>query len=367
VTAATARIDRKSTAAFATSRYGRAALQGELAQLEAAPEGHRHHDLFVAALHLGSLVAGGELCEAQAEADLIDAAQLIGLHASEARRQVRNGLRKGKARPRRAPREGLMVVDGNDARLRAAEGLSEVLAHRWTGRQGNDVRVLAAVYLRAIQVGTLDLSLSYRQLAELAGVGHVTCGRVLQRHDGSWLRITHVGSRHAADDATTIRLKPGAFVKHPEGDARGSGGALSGCFTSALHHGGPITRPNADPWQRRPNAWRIYLALLAAEGPLAASQLQALGLSRRAAYGNLAYLEANGLAARTSGGWVAVPPDEATDRWTADLGGFTWMLERRRERYRRDRLGYRDHLERRRQQAADAPPPDEPCDDWEAA
>ena len=81
--------------------YLRAAVAGELARVSAATEGHRNHTLYVAAVALGQLVAGGALPAELVTAELKQAAVTVGLEAGEAAGTIRSGLRAGARRPRR--------------------------------------------------------------------------------------------------------------------------------------------------------------------------------------------------------------------------------------------------------------------------
>jgi Bifunctional DNA primase/polymerase, N-terminal len=82
------------------SAYLRAALDRELARVLAAPTGRRNHALYLSAVALGQLVAGGWL-EAEHVSDLLEhAGRQQGLGALESARTIASGLRAGAKRPR---------------------------------------------------------------------------------------------------------------------------------------------------------------------------------------------------------------------------------------------------------------------------
>lgn len=75
-----------------------------------AVTGTRNHTLFVAAAHLGELVAAGALDEATAAATLLHAAGshvgTDGFTSGEAHRTITNGLTAGHRTPRATTRPG---------------------------------------------------------------------------------------------------------------------------------------------------------------------------------------------------------------------------------------------------------------------
>ncbi|WP_344169967.1 bifunctional DNA primase/polymerase [Pilimelia columellifera] len=82
------------------SRYVAAAVRRQLTHLSGAAQGQRNHALFVSAVALGQLVAGGALPEHDARVLLEGAARAVGLGESETVRTVASGLRVGAMRPR---------------------------------------------------------------------------------------------------------------------------------------------------------------------------------------------------------------------------------------------------------------------------
>jgi hypothetical protein len=82
------------------SGYLRRAVDGELARvLQSPPRGH-NDALYLAAVALGQLVAGGMLEEPAVTAWLTDAAYQVGQKPGETARTIASGLRAGAQRPR---------------------------------------------------------------------------------------------------------------------------------------------------------------------------------------------------------------------------------------------------------------------------
>lgn len=88
-----------------TTAYGRAALDGEVADLQTAQTGERNERLNRAAFNLGRHVGGASLDGQSVEEDLLTAALDMGLEPREARSVIRSGLNAGKKRPRIAPEQ----------------------------------------------------------------------------------------------------------------------------------------------------------------------------------------------------------------------------------------------------------------------
>ncbi|WBB48409.1 bifunctional DNA primase/polymerase [Verrucosispora sp. WMMA2044] len=80
--------------------YVRAAIAREVDRVTGAAPGERNRSLYVAAVALGQLVAGGALTEDDAQSVLEQAAVSAGLRTAEAYRTVRSGLTAGARRPR---------------------------------------------------------------------------------------------------------------------------------------------------------------------------------------------------------------------------------------------------------------------------
>ncbi|ADU08658.1 Bifunctional DNA primase/polymerase [Micromonospora sp. L5] len=84
-----------------TGAYVRAAIDRETARVTAAPAGERNRSLYIAAVALGQLTAGGALTEADAQSVLEQAAASAGLGRVETARTIRSGLAAGSRRPRK--------------------------------------------------------------------------------------------------------------------------------------------------------------------------------------------------------------------------------------------------------------------------
>lgn len=85
------------------SAYGLHVLDAELAQLRAALIGTRNHALNRAGFAVAQVVAGGELDEHHARAELLAAALAIGLPEPESRQTLDSAFRAGSREPRSAP------------------------------------------------------------------------------------------------------------------------------------------------------------------------------------------------------------------------------------------------------------------------
>ncbi|MFY1657688.1 bifunctional DNA primase/polymerase [Micromonospora sp. WMMD1274] len=80
--------------------YVRAAVAREVDRVTTAPDGERNRALYIAAVALGQLVAGGALGADDAQSVLEQAGFDAGLRTAEAYRTVRSGLAAGSKRPR---------------------------------------------------------------------------------------------------------------------------------------------------------------------------------------------------------------------------------------------------------------------------
>lgn len=84
----------------ATGRYGRAALDGEAANVRSTPEGGRNQALVRSAFRCGQLTAAGHLDRGEVEAELRAAALDAGLGERETDRTIRSGFEAGMLEPR---------------------------------------------------------------------------------------------------------------------------------------------------------------------------------------------------------------------------------------------------------------------------
>ncbi|MEU7845766.1 DNA primase, partial [Micromonospora sp. NPDC049114] len=80
--------------------YVRAAIRREVDRVTTAPAGERNRCLYIAAVALGQLAAGGSLTENDAQSVLEQAGVTAGLSCAEAYRTIRSGLAAGSKRPR---------------------------------------------------------------------------------------------------------------------------------------------------------------------------------------------------------------------------------------------------------------------------
>ncbi|NJC15634.1 hypothetical protein F4558_005460 [Micromonospora profundi] len=80
--------------------YVRAAINREADRVTTAPAGERNRALYIAAVALGQLTAGGSLTDADASGVLEQAAASAGLSSVETARTIRSGLAAGSKRPR---------------------------------------------------------------------------------------------------------------------------------------------------------------------------------------------------------------------------------------------------------------------------
>jgi len=104
-TASEAKLDFNASIppANEASGYGMKALESECLVIATAPEGARNSGLNAACFNIGSLVAGGEINEADALNCLRQSAQQSGLPASEIEKTLASGFQAGKDNPRSAP------------------------------------------------------------------------------------------------------------------------------------------------------------------------------------------------------------------------------------------------------------------------
>ncbi|MFD5792448.1 bifunctional DNA primase/polymerase [Streptomyces diastatochromogenes] len=78
----------------------RSAVNGEVARVTSSGPHEHNNSLYIAAVALGQLVAGGELNEADVTGWLLTAALQVGQGEREAQRTIASGLRAGANRPR---------------------------------------------------------------------------------------------------------------------------------------------------------------------------------------------------------------------------------------------------------------------------
>ena len=254
------------------SRYGSAALAGELDRLELAGRGFRHRTLFSSACRLGELVAGGELDLDIAEGALIEQGHILGLADCDVRRQVARGIEKGRARPRKAPETGVTTK---------AETLAEVV--RWwesveanppTGRSaGTTLRTLAGIRDLALSARKLRISESYREIAEASGVSVSTVYN--RRQDwGPWVRRVSKGKRGRLNDSRTtwqlVVRERRALTNRPEATPSGVAGLFGNART--------LADPSHNLWHRWSNGHRLYCLLGVVDATTTSALATATGL-----------------------------------------------------------------------------------------
>ncbi|MGY3896245.1 DUF5906 domain-containing protein [Aeromonas enterica] len=86
-----------------TSRYGERALTSACEAIVSAPMGSRNETLNREALGVAQLVAGGEICHADAERQLLAAGMASGQSAQEVKATIASAHQKGMQEPRQAP------------------------------------------------------------------------------------------------------------------------------------------------------------------------------------------------------------------------------------------------------------------------
>ena len=87
------------------SAYAASALQDEADAVRGAPKGTRNDRLNSAAFSMGQLVGAGEICRAEVEAALSEAALAAGLEADEIKPTIESGLAGGRNHPRQRDRK----------------------------------------------------------------------------------------------------------------------------------------------------------------------------------------------------------------------------------------------------------------------
>lgn len=331
--------------------YAGAALASELDKVGQAPEGQRHRTVFHAACAIGELIH--QLPEARTRHDLEQAALGCGLVAADARRTVARGLERGKRHPRNAPEglPGIAGADGGDVVLALLAWWSRAAAAAEPGRVGSTVlRVQAGLLLLALSAGKIDLGDSLRQVAEAAGVAHVTVWRH-RRALEPWVTVLEVGnrfdgSRHRWRINLTAGLVAGTGTTDTPSDllraeknkpsTRGCGTASGLFFSARIPQRDTLSDPAHDLWGPSSGAWRLFLLLDDDEGHTAKELAAAMGYCSGSVRRLASQLRSQGLAWRDDEGrWRlvsgAVPRPE-------DVGDYQ---ERRKVRHAKHRADYR--------------------------
>lgn len=308
------------------TRYSRAALESEVANVMAAPTGRRTVSLFKAACVAGELIGGGEIDRPAAEAALKIVAGTREI--DDADRQIRRGIQRGLRNPRNPNLTGgRNITSATEARIVIFEWTENLDA------RGTDRRICTAIGQHCWNVGTTTVDLSYREVAEACGMSVGTVANHAGRL-GRWVRVVRHGRRFRANDNRTRwrliirenRAKSEQAEGHP---LYGVGGLFS--------NGTSLRDPAADPWHRWSSGWTIW-SLLDLVDPITVSELVVLsGYSRRTIYRNLSRLGQVDLVEQSETGWI---------RCDRELAEFSIQAERK-ERHRLERERHTEFLQSR--------------------
>jgi hypothetical protein len=280
-----------------TSRYGEAALDSTIDGLQQTIEGHRHRDLFIAALKIGSLAAGPELDGTYARAQLVEIGSVLGLARSDVERQVDRGMALGAEQPRSAPTTGTALHGSADAQARVLDWWAAIAVDPAlrTRRGTTTLKILAGFALLGMGASKVRLSDSYRQVAEAAGV---SAGTIVKHRAAlaPYVRQVHV-HRRAEATATVWQL----IVRdgHLETARRSREGPPPVLFPN----GHPLDAPSANVWHRRAGWWLAWSMLSGEEGLTVAELAVAIGRQPRTVRRILGWMAAEGLVIGAEGRW----------------------------------------------------------------
>ena len=154
-----------------STRYGLAALNGEIDRLQLSTRGFRHFELFRSGAALGNVIAGGELTRPEVERELLHMADLLSLPKSDAIRTVKNGIDRGMRTPRSAKNLSMEPKDRGDTVLMWMRWWQSLDPAKFPGTKGSSLlKTLAGVAMLGMAYGgPVDVGASYRQIAEAAG------------------------------------------------------------------------------------------------------------------------------------------------------------------------------------------------------
>jgi DNA-binding CsgD family transcriptional regulator len=279
-------------------------LANSLDDIALAPPNFRHRTIFAAAAGCGNVLAGGELWdEVAVETALVTAAINAGKPRREAERVVRDGLARGRTTPKRAPENTLAIKNWAKAQLRVLEWWQGVDA------RGSSLRILWAFGAVAFSAGKTRFELSYRQIAEIAGVSASTVAA--RRHEwGRYVRQVKRGDRFRGT-RTTWQLVSREVTK--SNSAVGNAHALHALYRFCPP---PLSDPSCDLWFKWPNGWRIYNLLVTSEETIPPSEVaDCLGLHRRTVKRNLERLQGLTMATRNDDGYWRAERPEMSDVW----------------------------------------------------
>jgi hypothetical protein len=179
--------------------YGISALKAAGERVANATVGCRNVTLFEAAWSMGRLLGGGQLDSTTEVQDfLVELGKGLGLPRAEVHRQVRNGLKIGRKRPKTPPRPPTPARDDLGL-LRAYRAVWE---NAWAIQEqgpsyATTLRIVAALCLCGVRSGEREFQAGHRKLADLSGVSPGTVTKHLARV-GPWFERTDPGDRAQA-------------------------------------------------------------------------------------------------------------------------------------------------------------------------
>ena len=332
------------------NRYGNAALASEFDKCSLAAQGFRHSTHFDSAVHIGQLVAGGELNEDYAFGQVVAMGLAIGLSQSEAQRQTRNGFRMGAQKPRRAPSDGQMVRDATDARLHLIAWWQAVQAEV---RDPMTLKLLAAFAMLGMRAEKLRLSESLREIAEAAGVSPQTVSN-RRKSLMPWIRLVERGSR--SDGARSIwqLVTPTPSLDSPSGPGSSASGlsnkgvAPKPALTCDVPRSDALEDPSRDEWYRNPTRWRIWTLMSTNEEVTPHQLAEATGRSLKTIRKILTQMRKDGLVHYTGSGWLRTSENPQVMPYMFSPG------ERRKQRHQEQRVNYKRGLWHRKHLVPDS-------------
>jgi len=314
--------------------YGEAAMATELAALDSIAGEPRLHQLYVAALKVGSLVGGDEIRLERATAMLTNAGRInLGLPDRDVRKTVGKAIKRGMKSPRTASPWGT-IRDRQDAVMHWVDWWDGVTSDEFKGtKETSLLRLLGAFAIKGVTTGCVDIRFSVRQASEMSGLSTSTVQTMLKPNG----RAEASGYLKAVN-----RAKPGnlastnATTWRPMVKRENSRQDVVPQLGIQLSRISSFASPSANVFHGKPNAWRLYSTLTDEE--VETSVLAStLGITNETVRANLRFLASNGLAERVSRTtWRGFLAD------TSDLPAPDGVdhRERRRERHLAERERY---------------------------
>lgn len=309
------------------TRYGLAALTGELRRLDLAASSGAHDQLFRSAAAIGGLIGGGELEEVHATAKLIAKGLAIGRMRSEVERTVAAGVRRGLETPRVPRREGTMLRTRTDAVEQILEWWQGLQGKPWRGaRAATLLRILTGVARVALRAGKVRLTISTRQISEAAGVSVST----VEARRPDWER--HVRRISTGSPFTTAaamyQLDPPA---HHRNKSETPLPAIADC-SDPVRGEVSLVNPAHNYWHKAAGQWWLYCLLLAADSTVTAGELAAAtGISVGSVRRTLARFRDDGVAVRDDDDGWELRPDRDPDRLDRESEDFRGQRVRRHQ------------------------------------